>query len=285
MTDTITYSCQYCKKSYIRKSAYNTHLGNCKFHKLCKTNANDVIDSVIDRSSIVSENININTMNINIDNIFKILINLHNKYEKLETDYNELKKYVNITKNKINIIDYLNQHCLHDSFDFINFMNSITIGFSELDIIFKKDYVEGIFQIIVNVIEKMRGDGLSNIPIKAFTHKDGILYIYFKPENDNESKNESDHERGNKKWCVMSEEYLLKFIKYFDKKILTLFLEWKAKNELTMDKDLFSEIYILNMKKVLGGNFENKNKKIMIKNKLYKYLRVNIKNFVSYEFE
>ena len=31
------YYCEYCKKKYIRKSAFNNHLANCKLHKLCKT--------------------------------------------------------------------------------------------------------------------------------------------------------------------------------------------------------------------------------------------------------
>ena len=50
MTDNITYNCQYCKKSYIRKSAFNTHLSNCKFHKLCKTTTNNRADSVSEDS-------------------------------------------------------------------------------------------------------------------------------------------------------------------------------------------------------------------------------------------
>ena len=51
-----------------------------------------------------------------------------------------------------------------------------------------------------------------------------------------------------------------------------------------MDYDKYTEIYILNMKKVLGNNFENKDKKTIIKNKLFKHLKVNLKNIVSYEF-
>ena len=39
-----------------------------------------------------------------------MVIMLHNKYDKLETEYNELKKYVSVVKNKINILDYLNQN-------------------------------------------------------------------------------------------------------------------------------------------------------------------------------
>ena len=77
---------------------------------------------------------------------------------------------------------------------------------------------------------------------------------------------------------------LITFIKYFDKKILNLFLKWKIEAQEKMNYDKFSDIYILNMKKVLGQNFEKKDKKTIIKNKLYKYLKINLKNIVSYEF-
>ena len=82
----------------------------------------------------------------------------------------------------------------------------------------------------------------------------------------------------------MDNNELITFIKYFDKKILNLFLEWKTEAQKKMDYDKYTEIYILNMKKVLGNNFENKDKKTIIKNKLFKHLKVNLKNIVSYEF-
>jgi len=82
----------------------------------------------------------------------------------------------------------------------------------------------------------------------------------------------------------MDSNELITFIKYFDKKIFNLFLEWKKEAQIKMDYDTYSDIFILNMKKVLGNNFENKDKKTIIKNKLFKHLKVNLKNIVSYEF-
>jgi hypothetical protein len=38
------------------------------------------------------------------------------------------------------------------------------------------------------------------------------------------------------------------------------------------------------MKKVIGGNFEKKNPIAMIKNRLYKHLKVDLKNIVHYDF-
>ena len=223
----------------------------------------------------------------NVD-IVKILIDLYNKYEKLEAEHNELKKYVQITKNKINIIDYLNQNCVIDYVGFNEFINNIKIGDAELEIIFKKDYVDGICEIFSNYINGLN-ELDKRISVKAFSNKDGILYIYRDGDSgdgDGNMDGVGDMDEDGK-WCVMTEEYLNKFIRYFDKKILKKFLEWKTYNAAHMDYELYSELFILNMKKVIGGNFENKNKnkKMMIKNRIYKFLKVNLKNVVSYEFE
>jgi hypothetical protein len=254
--------CSYCNKTYIRKSAYNTHLTKCNFHKLCRTN-NESLNLNID------ENTSLDKIPINNESLFKMLIVLHNKYEKLEKDYDLLKTHVYNTKKKIDIISYLNENYKpKENFDFLKFTNSINITSNELDLIFKHDYIDGILNIITNAVELLSTHD-NILPLKAFNHKEYTLYIY----NNNL-----------KSWKAMDNNDLITFIKYFDKKILNLFLAWKTEAQKKMDYDKYTEIYILNMKKVLGNNFENKDKKTIIKNKLFKHLKVNLKNIVSYEF-
>lgn len=255
-----TLKCNYCNKSYIRKSAFNNHLAKCKFNKFCRTtNINEDED----------ENISLESMSTSNDSLFKMLIMLHNKYEKLEKDYDLLKNHVYNTKKKIDIIAYLNENYKpKDNFDFLKFTTNITITNNELELIFKHDYIDGILNIIINSIETLSKEH-NILPLKAFNHKEYILYIY---DNNSES------------WKIMINDDLINFIKYFNKKILNLFLTWKLEAEKKMDYDKFTEIYVLNMKKVLGGNFEKKDKANIIKNKLYKHLKINLKNIISYEF-
>lgn len=254
-----TFKCSYCNKLYIRKSAFNSHLAKCKFKNLC----------VINKEKSNIENISLESMTINNETLFKMLIMLYNKYEKLEKDYNLLKNHFNNTKKKIDIITYLNNNYKpEDNYDFLNFTNSINITNNDLDLIFKYDYIDGIFNIIINKIELLSRK-YNILPLKAFNHKEYVLYIY---------NNNLDS------WKTMDYNDLSSFIKYFDKKILNLFLEWKQEAEKNMDYDKYTELYILNMKKVLGNNFENKDKKTIIKNKLFKHIKVNLKNIVSYEF-
>jgi len=221
-------------------------------------------------------------MDITTENIFKMLIILHNKYEKLEADYSELKKFVNVTKNKIDILEYLNQNCVtqfeNNCFD--TFMNAIIIDNDCLEFVFKKDYIDGVYDIIVSNIQRIK-DKSFNIPIKCFNQKDGILYVFERGSVERDS-----NVRGNSSWIIMDGEYFKKLIKHIDKKLLMLFLEWKLHMESTLDAETYSEIYIKNMKKIIGGNFVKKHTNIsmIIKNKLYKHLRVDIKNITTYEF-
>ena len=255
------YNCAYCNKNYVRKTAYANHLIKCKYaSKHYKSNS-------VPLETLTLESL---SRDVNIQNLFTMVIMLHNKYEKLESEYNELKKYVTVVKNKINILDYLNQNFKQDYLDcgtnINNFIANLVIGQEHLEKIFKHDYVDGIFNIICEYIDRLNGTGLL-IPIKCFNTKENVLYIF-----------------DGQLWTIMDITYLRAFIKSFDKKLLTLFVEWKKYAEKTIDSEIFGEIYIQNMKKVIAGNYEKKNPLAMINNRLYKHLKVDLKSIVHYDF-
>ena len=110
-----TYVCSYCKKSYIRKTAFNNHQLKCDLIRIC--------NNVKSKDEEDEEELPVK-FNGSINDMYKLLINLNNKFEKLEADYNEIKKYVNVTKNNIDIIEYLNKNYDYSEFDFIKFLNS-----------------------------------------------------------------------------------------------------------------------------------------------------------------
>ena len=292
------FICAFCNKTYIRKSAYNNHLITCKLCRFASdcgnnksvnninfansnsehANNESVTSDFVNSGSVNNANssaINIDSLkkDLNIHNLFAMVIMLYNKYEKLESEYTELKKYVAITKNKINILDYLNENFKHDYMNMCSGGNNITkfidelvIGEDQLQKIFKYDYVDGIFNIICEYIDVLNVKG-SLLPVKCFNTKENILYIF-----------------DGQFWIIMDDIYLRKFIKSFDKKILTRFVEWKKNAEKTIDTEIFGEIYIQNMKKVIGGNYEKKNPALMIKNKLYKHLKIDLQSIVHYDF-
>ena len=267
-------------------SRFASNCGNNKSvnnNNFANSNTKHANNESVTSDSFTSESVNnTNSSAINIDslkkdmnmpNLFAMVIMLYNKYEKLESEYSELKKYVAISKNKINILDYLNEHFKCDYMNMTSggnnitkFMDELVITQEQLDKIFKYDYVDGIFNIICEYITKLNVKNIL-IPIKCFNTKENVLYIF-----------------DGQLWLIMDDVYLRKFIKSFDKKILTMFVEWKKSAEKTIDTEIFGEIYIQNMKKVIGGNYEKKSPLAMIKNRLYKHLKVDLQNIVHYDF-
>ena len=257
-----TYICSHCKKNYKNKAAYNNHNLKCELRSICnkiKTKNEEEEEEELDVK-----------FNGSINDVYKLLINLNNKFDKLETDYNELKKYANITKNKIDVIEYLNVNFDYGDFDFVKFLNSIQITETELQIIFDHDYINGIYQIITDHIEKHQHD--INIPIKAFTVKEGVLYICL------------THDNTAHKWVIMDDDHIKLIFKHFNKNLSMLFLNWQEVNKKKIRPDDFTPIYVKNMKRVFAINYEKKNMNAMLKNKLYKHLKISLRNLVSNDF-
>jgi len=267
------YTCSYCNKNYVRKSAYNNHLIKCKYAtKQYKSKQYKSKQYKSDALPLETETLTLESLSrdVNIHNLFTMVIMLHNKYDKLETEYNELKKYVTVVKNKINILDYLNENFkldyLKSDSNIGNFMANLVLQQDHLQKIFKHDYVDGIFNIICEYIETLNVKG-KLLPIKCFNTKENVLYIF-----------------DGVQWIIMDDTYLRTFIKSFDKKILTLFVEWKVSAEKSIDAEIFGEIYIQNMKKVIAGNYEKKNPALLIKSRLYKHLKNDLKSIAQYDF-
>ena len=249
----ISYCCKYCNKIYKRQNAFNNHLAKCKLNNNIKIVSSTNNNYKTQYNKIISN-----------ETIFNMLLELNNKYEKLQKDYDELKKHSNIIKNKISILDYLNNNYSNFEYDFVDFTKSISIGLEELELIFKNDYINGIIEIINNILIRN-----NNIPLKAFNQKENCLYFYSKE---------------NKYWKILENDDFNKFIKYFSKNLLNIFAKWKLVTELKLSNEEFSEIYIKNMKKVIGGNFEKKNINQILHNKIYKLIKVDLKKIVTYEF-
>ena len=62
------------------------------------------------------------------------------------------------------------------------------------------------------------------------------------------------------------------------------FQEWQSETKKTMDEDKFAELYIKNLKKVMGGNFKPYEKNTKIRNRLYRTIKTEVKNIMVYEF-
>lgn len=274
------WQCSICNKKYIRKNAFDKHILLCKFEHE-KSNFDKAYKAP----------------NISNEKLYLLLVDLNNKYDKLEKDYDELKKYVIMKKKKIDILEYLNNNFIDDySDDFYDFIKYITdsamnVGYYQnkskiseesdrdfsnvyLNYIFELNFINGIVKILTEIIYNEREK--KNIPIKVFNQKDAI-YILITDES------------CFKKWVLMDNVQFKEFIIKIHKKIINLFSIWQKSVEYKIKDEHFNNIYLDNMKKMLGqsrtGCGSHGDTYLTIKNKLQKNICENFKNMISFEIE
>lgn len=280
------WECNICSKQYIRKDAFDKH------YLLCNFNFEK------SRSELKYNGEKLTAPNISNEKIYLLLVDLSNKYNKLQADYDELKKFVITKEKKINIVDYLNNNCITcGSIDFDNYIEYIISEIiihgvhnngqkdydnEYLNLIFENDFINGMVRILSKIIINEREKKL--LPIKVFQQKDEIYVL-----RQSEDRGEDGDEIGEMYWKTMKYEDFKLFIQKIHKKIINLFTIWQKSVEYKMKHEKFNDIYLANMKKMLGqskvGCGTHGDIYLTIKNKLQKSISENFKNVVSIELE
>lgn len=281
------WECNICSKQYIRKDAFDKH------YLLCNFNFEK------SRSELRYNGENLTAPNISNEKIYLLLVDLSNKYNKLQADYDELKKFIVTKRKKINIVDYLNNNCITcGSIDFDNYIEYIISEImihgvynngqkdydnEYLNLIFENDFINGMVRILSKVIINEREKKI--LPIKVFQQKDEI-YVLKQGNDESQGEDEGEDEMY---WETMKYEDFKLFIQKIHKKIINLFTIWQKSVEYKMKDEKFNDIYLANMKKMLGqskvGCGTHGDIYLTIKNKLQKSISENFKNVVSIELE
>ena len=281
------WECNICSKQYIRKDAFDKH------YLLCNFNFEK------SRSELKYNGENLTAPNISNEKIYLLLVDLSNKYNKLQADYDELKKFVITKRKKINIVDYLNNNCITcGSIDFDSYIEYIISEImihgvynngqkdydnEYLNLIFENDFINGMVRILSKIIINEREKKL--LPIKVFQQKDEI-YVLRQGNDESQGEGEGEDEMY---WETMKYDDFKLFIQKIHKKIINLFTIWQKSLEYKMKDEKFNDIYLANMKKMLGqskvGCGSHGDIYLTIKNKLQKSISENFKNVVSIELE
>ena len=198
--------------------------------------------------------------------ILTTLNDLTIKYDKLEAAHLQLKRQFELTidqnqgAKKFDILNSLNKNYNPGELVFDIFLKSIILSNDDLELIFQKDYVDGMSEIIISGIRELtHKHGNKSIPFQCFTYKKNIIYIYDKLDADPSLYS----------WMIMDDLSLHKFIRHFDKNIMQLFLLWKDEACKSMDAEKYAHLYVRNMKRVVAGNFQKKNVRLLIKSAVW----------------
>jgi len=202
---------------------------------------------------------------LSIEKLSQIVIELIKTNNKLRKDVKELKRWVQVKKKKIVVVDWLNEN-LKPNMDYKKFISELFLTRKHLEYIFKTNYVEGIQEILQNHISNYEDN---NIPFKSFDQKDDTIYVY----------------NTNQKWELLSPTDFNMVVSTISKGILSEFKKWQDENEHQLYTEDFSITYILNVKKVMGGDNPIEKLRSKIHKNLYKDLKLNLQNTIQYDFQ
>jgi hypothetical protein len=197
--------------------------------------------------------------------LYEIIVDMAGKYSKMEEQLEKLNKWAETKKRKLHIVEWLNEHyLLETSFD--EWCNKISINRSHLELVFKFDFVAGLMYIFQELLPL---SDEQNLPIKCFDQKENTLFV---------------HSGKNGGWGAMSGKQFEYLVGSVSKQLVNELAEWQNENMSKMSHDDFGITYATNVQKVLGGSMPREQLYSKIRRGLYKYLKMNLRNIIQYEF-
>ena len=247
MTELPCLECSFCQKKYKSDRCYKKHVTLCEFFS--RTSRGDTDDNKIPSQKV----------------LYEIIVDMVGKYSKMEEQLEKLNKWAEAKKRKLHIVEWLNENYLLET-DFEEWCKGITINRSHLDLIFKFDFVAGVMYILQELLPL---SDERNLPIKCFDQKDNTLFV------------RSEEHKG---WGAMSGGQFECLIGCVSKRLIDELAEWQKENADKMGQEDFGITYATNVQKVLGGTVPREQLYSRVRRGLYKYLKMNLRNIIQYEF-
>jgi hypothetical protein len=188
--------------------------------------------------------------------LYSIIQILVNKCSALEKKVESLQGSLHKNNRKFDILEWLNNQNIKNVCSFNEWINSIIITINDMELVFENGFIKGIQLIIENILPLSNNTRIN--PIKAYTQKDNILYIF-----------------NGQSWEIMTAEVFELFVYKITKGLLSQFKCWQDKNANRRD-DNFTKKYSENVKKILGGSLSREQQVNKIRVLLYNHLKIKI---------
>lgn len=233
-----------CGKQYKRLKNFQQHRAFCEMLKASK---NENVEHLLDVPS-----------QLDIWLAMKILIQ---KNENLENQVKELKCWIKKQKNKLSLIDWMNENfkLCKDSIDIIK---ESELNEEDLHMVFEHNFIEGMVHILYRLINEHQEKA-----IKGFDQKLNTLFIYSKSG-----------------WKLLDNDELKLIIGIVHRKLQIQLINYTKKNERQFNDLTKNDNWYKNISKVMGCDSNNNSSIKKISFKLYNRIRYNLKNIIEYEF-
>ena len=238
--------CPHCAKSYKIKTYYDRHVSMCGLlQQSSKERAYD--EEICQDTPTIRE-------------LYDMVMEMNHTIHHLKTKISILESGSKQQYKKINILEWLSSQPLpKHSWD--EWSKTLQYNQDFLEICFKTNISNSIFECIKQYCEHS-----TDIPLRAFHQKLNIFYVY---------KEDT--------WCELSKKEFEQLISSIHRQSNKEFMMWQQDSIKTLSPDAFNESFTKNLRQINAETPEDVSKKVF--NKLYKNIKVNIKNIINFEFE
>jgi hypothetical protein len=269
-----SYRCTTCLKSYSSKIYYDRHISLCSI--LQKTKKERTLD--------VEKNQDIPS----IDSLYEVIKTLLLEQEKMRKEIDNLKRFVAVKKKQIDVFEYLNK-TVQPNQTFTNWVKQLEFTNEDLEVLLDETYYNSMHKYFEKVFGNLDEEN-KEIPLRAFTEKQNILYIYdFEILNNHKYTHNEDHSENEPeqiqslKWIKLTDNHWKILVKHITTLLFDKFKEWQDENEERFDDDEGLSIrYHLNVKKIMTNIGEPLTS---FQKKIWSIIKLDFKNIVTYEIE
>ena len=262
------YSCEYCNKSYTRKNAATKHFILCELlHNSVRRHQTPQTQQKFKREQqcIEEESTDIPSQS----QMYYMLQELAYKYTLMETKMDEMQKWTAKTKQKLNVIHWLNAN-IRPSITYDVWVSNLRVQESDI-------MEENVTCSITNILHRHICPPSSETgiePIYCFNQKQNTLYIYTKQQDQNE-------------WQLFTSNQISLLLHKIHAQMLGKLREWYNKNKQSIvNDDSMGVVYSKTVSKIMSVNFNQDSTALnKIKTALYNHLKVDLKKLIEYDFE
>ena len=230
------HRCNNCSSKWHTKKMYDLHRSMCDL--VHQSEKERIIDREIEIPSQAA--------------MFQYIVYLSNKCNDLEKKVAKIQSSTTRLRRK-HIDEYL-KNISPPKIGYSDWLSSIEVNYSQLQIVFDRDLEECIRQILSPL--------LSEIPIRAFIQKTCTFYIYDETE-----------------WRIMTADEFTSFVTSISRRILKTYTKWARENYEEMHSTTkMQELGMLYMKKVNGMDKSSHSRISAIKKWLFANIAVSLNN-------
>lgn len=253
------YECHLCKKQYVRKSCFETHVVYCELMSKSKQEREQALEQELETPSM--------------RNMYIMIQQLVRENKKMKSEITTLKKAMNLNSIKITLSEWLQGNCT-PKMVFDDWFNSIVVKQEYIDFIFNENISNCLLDIFV---KNLSIECSHENPVQCFSEKNNTLFISLK---------ETDEEKLT--WTPITVQTFKGYLVQLQKKLIGALIQWKEgiNEDLSNINSDKNDKYMKVLQQIISINQKHENRiaNFVLKN-VYDQFKTNLPSNVTTKSE